>query len=122
MNRHVLGMNMPDCALERAHCRAWVDALPEQVRWIEVRAESTPSSVAQAKQRFRIVHQKTRMHLERDFFDSVLARKLDRFLPIRNRHLSPLVFQNLQEIRRPRARHPIRLFVAWRATRTAAEG
>src|SRR5262245_31394042 len=121
MNRQVFGVDMPDRAFEGPNGGARIDALPEQMRGIEIGADDRPRSFPQFQQRVWVVDDKAGMHLQRNFLNALAFRELRRLPPIRRYHPSPLIFEDLQVIRRPGAGHPIRLFIAWRAAGATAE-
>ena len=122
LNARVLRMDVPNGPLQGAHCGTRVNALPNQVRGIEVRADLGANGSAQFEQRLRVIHDEAGMHFERDLTDAVLPGEGRRLRPIRDDHFVPLVIQDVQKLRRPRASHPIWLCVARCSAGAAAEG
>ena len=60
------------------------------------------------------------MHFERYTLYAVIRREFNRFLPVRNKHLVPLIIELVEVFVRPRAGNPARVFrvgVGSRATR-----
>ena len=84
-----------------------VDALPDQVARVEVRADDRAHRRAQLKKRLRVVNAEARVHLEGDFLDSVLRREGRGLLPVGNQNLVPLPVENLRVVVRPRACDPV---------------
>ena len=71
---------MPDGALESAHRGAGIDALPEKVRRIEVRANDGADGPAQLEERLGIVDDEAGMHFQ-PTFDAVLLEERSRSSP-----------------------------------------
>ena len=104
------------------HARGFdrVAAHPEQVGRIQVHADHRADSLPQTEQRFRVVNQLHTVVFERDTLNSAIFRHLNDLFPFRNRHLIPLVIQNILRLRRPRGRDPHRCFIALTADRQTA--
>ncbi len=79
----VLGMEVVDGALERPDGGDDVDALPEEVGGIEVRADDRADGLAQAKQRGGVVDAEAGVELKGNLVDAVLLARTR--LPFSNR-------------------------------------
>ena len=87
-----------------------VHTLPDKVRRIEVCADHRPYRIAQTKQRFGIINAEAGVHFERNLLHAVLFCEFHGVFPIGNQHLVPLIVQNIEVFRRPRAGYPVGLF------------
>jgi len=106
----ILCVDMVYRAAELAYGGNGVDTLPDKVRGIEVRADHIADRITQFKQRFDIVYAEPGVHFEGDLFKPVLLAELDFFLPVRDEDLLPLPFKDIEEILRPGAGDPVRVF------------
>ena len=117
----VLGVEEVDGLAQVADGVDRVNALPEQMRGIEVRADEGAYGLAQTKQRFGVVDAEARVHFQRDFLHPVRGGKGGRTPPVGNEHLLPLVFQNFLIIIRPGTGNPVGRAILRAAAGTAAE-
>jgi hypothetical protein len=89
-----------------------VDALPEQMARIEVRADLRSDRLAQSEQRRRVVDDEAGVHLEGDLLDAVPRRERRCLGPVRDDDVVPLPLEDLEVVVGPRARHPVRILGA----------
>ena len=94
--------------------------MPEEVRRIEIGPKVVPSQAAQLEQSFRIVDREAGMGLERNP-DSFLGSLRGLALPVGNKDLIPLVFQDAGVVEWPGTGDPIRRPVPGSAARATAE-
>src|SRR5204863_6736569 len=73
VNGEIFGVNMPDRAAQIADGRAGIDALPEEVRGIKVRADFVAHRLAELQERLGIINDEAGMHFEGDFANVVFA-------------------------------------------------
>ena len=99
-----------------------VHALPDEVGRVEVGTYHGTDCGAKLKQRFGIVNAEAGVHFERDFLHSVLCRKFNRLFPIGDKHLIPLVIENIEIFRRPCAGYPVGLLSGRIAAGATGEG
>src|ERR1700730_3976959 len=106
----VLGVHVEDRTrlTEFAHRNERIDALPDKVTRIEVRADLRTGGFAEAQHRLGVVDEEAGMRFERDLRQSGLPRERSFGLPVRDRHFVPLPFERLAVFRRPCARDPVR--------------
>ena len=126
----VLGVAVEEklCFTQSACGKNGIDALPEQVGWIEIRTKhafTAPgglgSRLGQADECVGVVDAETRVGFPRDS-DSMLAAEFGLSRPVGNQDLLPLIFENVRVFRWPGTGHPVRLLVGGGPTGTSAEG
>ena len=103
----VLGVEVINGTLQGTDGGNGIDALPDEVRGVEVRADHVAHRLAQAKQRCGIVYAEAGVHLKGDLGDAMLLGKGGGLLPIGNQNLVPLVVEDLSKIVRPGAGDPV---------------
>ena len=118
----IFGVNVPNGVLQCTHGSTWITALPDQVRRIKVGVNLRSRGIAQLQEHFGIVNDEAWMHLQSNFVNAMFSHEFGGVRPVRNHHVLPLVFENVEILGRPRTSAPIRLLVARRAAWTAAEG
>ena len=114
---------------ENARALDRIDALPEEVRRIEVRAEDRLAlearglhrRLAEADERVRVVDAEAGVRFPRDL-DAVLRAETRLRRPVRDEHALPLVLEDGRVVRRPRAGDPVGHLVGLRAAGAAREG
>ena len=62
------------------------------------------------------------MHFESDLIDAVFCGIFGFFLPIRDKHVVPLIIEDMEKILRPRAGDPVGCFIFGRTAGAAREG
>lgn len=117
----VLGMEVVDGALEGPDGGDDVDALPEEVGGVEVRADDGADGLAQAKQRGGVVDAEAGVELKGNLVYAVLLRKFGFLFPIGNELLVPLPVADLLEIRRPAGDGPVWVLGIFAVARAAGE-
>src|SRR6185295_15853722 len=88
---------------------------------VEVRADDWIHGLAQLEEGLRVIDDKARMHFEADL-DAIFFQERHGLLPVGDHDVVPLVIEDFEVIRRPRACHPIGTLVPPRASGAAAEG
>ena len=78
----VLGMEVVDAALQFADGGNGLDALPDQVRGVEVGADDIAHCRAEAEQGLGVIHAEAGVHLEGDLGHAVGTAELGGLLPI----------------------------------------
>ncbi len=102
----IFGVDMEDrFAAERAHGFDWIDALPEEVAGVEIRAEVLAAGIAQPQERFGVVDHEPGMGLEGDFHP-VIRGELRLVGPVRPDPFAPLPFQDFEIVGWPGTGHP----------------
>src|SRR5262245_21699986 len=121
VNGRVLGVAMPDRSFQGAQGGAGIDALPEEMRWIEVGADGSTGGSAELEECLRVVDNEAGMHFQADLLDALAAGPIGGLRPVRDHDPVPLVLENLQVVGRPRAGDPVWAAVtgcaAWASTK-----
>src|SRR5262249_7638729 len=118
----VLGMDMINRASVSKNTGRFnrVDALPKEVRGIEVGPEIVSRQATQVKEGLGIVDAETGMRFEGDTH-AFIAGRGGFALPVGYEDFLPLIFQDLWKIGRPGTRHPVGRAVSWGPSRAPAE-
>ena len=114
----VLRVHIKYRVAEHSYRRNGVNPLPKQMAGIQIRPHRRPRNLAQPQQRLRVVHHESGMHFDGDLH-AMFRRKFPMRPPVGRYNLFPLPLQNLQIVRRPRARHPVWRFRFSRIARTS---
>src|SRR6185312_11282789 len=85
----VLRMYVKNCIAQYAYCLDGIDLLPEHMARIVIASYARTCNRAQLQHCLRAVHDKSRMHLDRDF-DSMVLREFAVLFPERRHLLLPL--------------------------------
>ena len=118
----VLGMEVVDGTLKSSNGGNRVDALPDEVRGVNGRADGIAHRLTQAEQRCGVVNAEAGVHLKGDLGHAMLLGKCGGLFPIGDQNLVPLIVEDLAEIIGPGAGHPVGRLVGGRSTGTAREG
>ncbi len=99
---------MVDGVLEFTDADERIHSLPEEVGRIEVHTQCLATDLPESPERLRVIAEKARVQFDGNP-DVVVGCELAGFRPIRCCHFLPLPVQDLQEVRRPGAGHPVRV-------------
>lgn len=117
----ILGMNVVDGISEITDSGYGIDSLPYKVRRIEVSTDNGTDSLAELHKLLGIVDAEAGVKLESDAAYAVFERKFGCLLPIRNKHVIPLIIENRKILLGPCAGRPVRHLIAGSAAGTAGE-
>ena len=116
----VFGVHVKDCVAKHADRGNRVYTLPEQVAWIEVASHVAAGDRAQPQHRLGAVDNESRMHFDGDLY-SVVRGEFCMLDPVGCDDFIPLPVKHFAEIRRPRARDPVRCGGVWRISRATGK-
>ena len=116
----ILGVNMIDAVVQHADGGDRIDALPEHMARVVIAAHRFAGDGAQFQHRLRAVDHEAGVHLDGDLH-AVIRGEPGMPGPVRRHNLVPLPGEQFQILRRPRTRHPVRVFGFRRIARAAAE-
>src|SRR5450759_1506086 len=120
IDRGVLRVDVDDRLAQLTDREDRVDRLPEEGAGIEVRADHRALRIAEAQERARVIDDEPRVHLEAQLH-AVIGRHRPGLAPVRDHRLVPLPADDVAELGRPGARHPVRLARVGAVARATAE-
>jgi hypothetical protein len=116
----ILGVNMIDAVVQHADSGDRIDGLPEHMARVVITAHRFAGDGAQFQHRLRAVDHEAGVHLDSNLH-AVIRGEPGMLRPVGRHNLVPLPGEELQILRRPRTRHPVRVFGFRRIARAAAE-
>ncbi len=121
VERGVFGVDVVDGSGEGADGFDGVDALPEEVAGVKVRTDGAAAGLAHAEHGLGVVDEKAGVGFEGDLDVAGLGEG-GLLLPVRDGDFVPLPIEDFEEVGRPGAGDPVRVFGAGVVAGAAGEG
>ena len=122
VNLGVLRMEVIDSTLKLADSGYGVDALPDEVRGVEVCADDVADCGAELKKSLGVINTEPGVHFKCNLGYTVSKTELCGLFPIRDENLVPLIVKHGKEVVGPSAGCPVGRLVLGTTAGTAGEG